>query len=224
MRQLLAESLLLALLGAVMGCGLAQALSRGIIAFFSTPNDPTFVGLGLDARALGFTAALAVATCLLFGLVPAMRATHLAPATVIRGSGRGTTAGRERFSLRRALVATQVALSLVLLVGALLFVRSLENLLAVDAGFRPEGVLAVSLDLRKPDYSKQRLPVLYRELQERLSTRLGVLSTAQVGFTPISGNGWNNNIGPMARLPEAAGRNRFSIVWSGLFPHKWARR
>ncbi len=217
-RQLLAESLLLALIGAALGAGLAQALSRGIIAFFSTTNSPTFVGLGVDARVLGFTAALAVITCLLFGLVPAMRATHLAPAAVIRGGGRGTTAGRERFSLRRALVATQVALSLVLLVGALLFVRSLRNLLAVDAGFRPEGILAVSLDLRRPGYSKQQLPVVYRDLQDRLSTQLGVLSVAQVNFTPISGSGWNNNIGPDGAVAGGSGKESyFNRVGPGYF-------
>src|SRR5262249_5078267 len=137
-RQLLAEVLILAALGAVLGGLLAQGLSCSIIAFFSAST--TFVQLGLDTRVLGFTAALGVLTCLLFGLTPAMRATHLAPAAVIRGATRGTTSGRERFGLRRALVATQVALSLVLLVGALLFVRSLQNLLNVDAGFRPEGV------------------------------------------------------------------------------------
>ena len=216
--QLLAESLLLASLGAGLGALLAQGLSRGIIAFFSTTNNPTFVGLGLDIRVLGFTAALAVTTCLLFGLLPAMRATRLAPAAVIRGAGRGSTDGPERFSLRRALVAIQVALSLVLLVGALLFVRSLQNLLAVDAGFRPEGVLAVSLDLRRPDYSKDRLPVLYRELQERLSTQLGVLSIAQVGFTPISGSGWNNNIGPDGTVAGGSGKESyFNRVGPGYF-------
>ena len=216
--QLLAESLLLASLGATLGCLLAQGLSRGIIAFFSTTNNPTFVGLGVDIRVLGFTAALAVTTCLLFGLLPAMRATRLAPAAVIRGAGRGSTDGPERFSLRRALVAIQVALSLVLLVGALLFVRSLQNLLAVDAGFRAEGVLAVSLDLRRPDYSKDRLPVLYRELQERLSTQLGVLSIAQVGFTPISGSGWNNNIGPDGTVAGGSGKESyFNRVGPGYF-------
>jgi putative ABC transport system permease protein len=216
--QLLAESLLLASLGAALGALLAQGLSRGIIAFFSTTNNPTFVGLGLDIRVLGFTAALAVTTCLVFGLLPAMRATRLAPAAVIRGAGRGSTDGPERFSLRRALVAIQVALSLVLLVGALLFVRSLQNLLAVDAGFRPEGVLAVSLDLRRPDYSKERLPVVYRELQERLSTQLGVLSVAQVGFTPISGSGWNNNIGPDGTVAGGSGKESyFNRVGPGYF-------
>ena len=215
-RQLLAESLLLAALGAALGGLLAQGLSRGIIALFSTTT--TFVRLGLDARVLGFTAALAVLTCLLFGLTPAMRATHLAPAAVIRSGGWGTTSGRERFSLRRVLVATQVALSLVLLVGALLFVRSLQNLLSVDAGFRPEGVVSVSLDLRKPDYSKERLPVVYRELHEKLSTRVGVLSAAQVIFTPISGSGWNNNIGPDGTVAGGSGKESyFNQVGPGYF-------
>jgi len=217
-RQLLAESLILAMLGAVLGGGLAQALSRGIMAFFSTTDSPTFVGLALDARVLGFTASLAIATCLLFGLMPALRATHLAPAAVIRGAGRDTGNGRERFSLRRALVVTQVALSLVLLVGALLFVRSLGNLLAVNAGFRPEGVLAVGLDLRRPDYPKERLPVVYRDLQERLSTLLGVRSAAQVNFTPISGSGWNGNIGPDGTIAGGSGKESFfNRVGPGYF-------
>ena len=89
-----------------------------------------FVGLEFDWRMSGFTAAMAIVACLLFGLAPALRATQVAPASVMRASGRGLTAGREKFSLRRALVVTQVAMSLVLLAGALLFVRSLQKLLA----------------------------------------------------------------------------------------------
>ena len=149
-RQLLAESLQLAVLGALFGAVLAQVLSRGLVAFLTTTNNRLFVGLGIDWRVLGFTAALAVTTCLLFGLLPALRATHLAPASAMRTGGRGATAGRERFGLRRALVSTQVALSLVLLVGALLFVRSLQKLLAVDPGFQSEGILAVSLCNKRP--------------------------------------------------------------------------
>ena len=99
---------------------------------------------------------MAVGTCLLFGLLPALRATRIAPASAMRAGGRGLTAGRERFSLRRALVVAQVSLSLVLLVGALLFVRSLGKLLAVDAGFRPQGITAVDLDLRPAHYAKDR--------------------------------------------------------------------
>jgi len=217
-RQFLAESLLLAVAGSALGVALAQALSRGLVAFLSTAESPLFVGLGVDGRVLAFTAALAVTTCVLFGLVPAMRATRLAPAAAMRSGGRGATAGRERLSLRRSLVATQVALSLVLLVGALLFVRSLRNLLTTDAGFQAEGVLSVSLDLRRPQYGKERLPVVYRDLLARLSTRRGVVSAAQVWFTPVSGSGWNNSVGPDGAPAEASGKeSHFNRVGPGYF-------
>ena len=214
--QLLSESLLLAMLGTALGAVLAQGLSRGLIAFLSTPRDPLFLGLGLDLRVLGFTVAVAVGTCLLFGLLPALRATRVVPAAVMRAGGRGLTAGRERFSLRRALVVAQVALSLVLLVGAMLFVGSLQKLLKVDPGFRAEGVISADLDLRKAHYSKERYPALYRELLERLRSRPGVISAAQVGFTPVSGSGWNE----MVHTPgstEAHKESYFNRVGPGYF-------
>jgi predicted permease len=189
--QLLAESALLAITGTVVGMALAQALSRGLIAFLSTADNPLFVGVGIDIRVMAFTTAVAICACLLFGLVPALRATRLAPASVMRSGGRGTSAGRERFTLRRALVVTQVALSLVLLIGALLFVRSLRNLLTTDAGFRPEGIVTVDLDLRPAHFGKERLRAAYRQLLDRLASRPGV-TAAQVNITPMSGNGWNN--------------------------------
>jgi predicted permease len=191
-RQLLSESLLLSVCGAILGAILAQVLSRALVAFLTTENSPLFVGLGLDARVLGFTAALAVGTCILFGLVPAWRATRLAPASAMKGTGRGTTAGRDRNRLRRSLVVAQVALSLMLLVGALLFVRSLGNLMTVDAGFRPDGVVAVALDLRRAAYAKERIPVVNREILDRIATQPGIASAAQVAFMPVSGSGWNN--------------------------------
>jgi predicted permease len=202
-RQLLSESLLLAALGAALGAALASVLSRALIAFLSTENNPLFVGLEIDGRVLGFTAALAVGTCLLFGLLPAWRATRLAPSSAMRASGRGLTSGRERFGLRRALVVGQVALSLVLLVGALLFVRSLQNLLSVDAGFKPDGVIAVSLDLRRPAYKKERLADVNRNLITRFSTLPGVRSAAQVSFTPVSGSGWNDRVRPEGATSES---------------------
>ena len=208
-RQLLSESLLLAVLGAAFGAVLAQVISRGLVAFLTTTNNRLFVGLGIDWRVLGFTAALAVTTCLLFGLLPALRATRLAPASAMRAGARGTTAGRERFGLRRALVSTQVALSLVLLVGALLFVRSLQRLLAVDPGFQSEGILAVSLDLRRPNYSQERRLVVYRDLLQRISARPGVLSAAQVGMTPVSGSGWNQSVIPEGAGSGESGKNSF---------------
>ncbi|MEX2261305.1 MAG: ABC transporter permease [Bryobacteraceae bacterium] len=208
-RQLLLESLLLAVSGAVLGAGLSQVLSRGLVAFLSTANNRLFVGLAVDWVVLGFTAALAMLTCLLFGLAPALRATRLQPASAMRAGGRGMTAGRERFSLRRTLVATQVALSLVLLVGALLFVRSLHNLLTTDPGFKAEGVVTVSIDFSRAQYPKERRPAVYRELHDRLSTLPGVVAAAQVGFTPVSGSGWNNDVGPDGSTAAASGKNSF---------------
>ena len=217
-RQLLAESLLLAVMGSVLGAMLAHALSTGLIAFLNTSNRPLFVGLHLDWRVLGFTSALAVGTCLLFGLLPAFRATELAPAAAIRGGGRSLTTGREGFSLRRMLVATQVALSLVLLVGALLFVRSLGNLMSVDPGFQPEGVITVNLDYRRPQYSLERRPVVNRELLQKLSSRPGVISAAQVLLTPISGGGWDSSVRPDGPGTSESGKDSFfNRVGPGYF-------
>src|SRR5207248_3256083 len=88
------------------------------------------------------------------------------------------------------------ALSLVLLVGALLFAGSLQKLLAVDPGFRPDGILAVDLDVRAPHYAKERLPVVREDLLRRLAVVPGVSSAASVGFTPISGSGWDEGVQP----------------------------
>ena len=214
--QLLSESLLLAMLGALLGALLAQALSRGLVAFLSTPNSPLFVGLGIDVRVLGFTAAIAAATCLLFGLLPAIRATGIAPSAAMRAGGRSLTAGRERFSLRRVLVTGQVALSLVLLVGALLFVRSLQKLLSVDPGFRPEGIVAVDLDLRQPHYAKEHPPVVYRSLLDRLAAQPGVRAAAQVMMTPVSGSGWNDVVRAEGST-EAKKQSYFNRVGPGYF-------
>ncbi|HEY6271704.1 MAG TPA: ABC transporter permease [Terriglobales bacterium] len=147
--QFLVESLLLATAGATLGAGLAVAVSRTLVGFISSENNPVFVDLALDWRMLGFTAALAVLTCLLFGLVPAFRATYLSPASAMRAGGRSVTAGRGHLSLRRTLVTAQVGISLVLLFGALLFVRSLHNLLTVDTGFQADGILTVTVDFSR---------------------------------------------------------------------------
>jgi predicted permease len=217
-RQFLVESLLLAISGAALGVLLAQELSRALIAFLSTPNNPLFVDLKTDWPILGFTALLAVTTCILFGLMPALRATRLPPATVMRAGGRGTSAGRERFGLRRALVSTQVSLSFVVLVAALLFVRSLHNLLVVDPGFQSEGILSVMLDLSQPKYSKERRPVVYRELLEHMAARRGVVSAAQVGFTPVSGSGWNDTLRPEGTTANRSDReSNFNRVGPGYF-------
>ncbi len=218
-RQLLVESLLLAAGGAALGAAIAQVLSRGLLAYFDSERNPRFVELTPDWRLLAFTAILALVTCLLFGLVPAIRATYLSPAAAMRTGGRGATAGgHERFNLRRVLVALQVALSLVLLVGALLFVRSLQNVLATDPGFRPDGVLTVSVDFTPLGYPAERRLGMYRELLDKLASVPGVVSAAQVGFTPVGGSGWDNSIGPDGSVAAASGKEAwFNRAGPGYF-------
>jgi putative ABC transport system permease protein len=193
-RQLLAESLLIAALGSGCGALLAQWLSRFMVGFLTTENNRIFVALTLDWRIFAFTATLGVLTCMIFGLVPAIRATGTSPGAAMKAGSRGSTDTRERFGMRRALVVAQVALSLVLVVGALLFARSLRNLMTLDAGFKQDGVLVVNLDLRRAGVPEERRNALFADLTSRLGALPGVTSAAQALIVPVSGEGWNNNI------------------------------
>ncbi len=217
-RQFLAESLLLALFGTVSGGVLAFALSRSLILLITSSENSIYLDTGMDWRVLGFAVGLAILTCLLFGLLPALRGTRLSPACAMRSTSRSVTTGRERFSLRRALVATQVAFSLVLLFGALLFVRTFCNLLKSDPGFRSEGVLTAGIDLEKAPIPKERRRGLYRELTEKFSAIPGVVSAAQIDATPISGSSWDENVGPDG-APAATSHKRawFNRVSPGYF-------
>jgi predicted permease len=193
-RQMLAESLLIAAVGAAVGAVLAQWLSRFLVDFLTSDNNRIFVALTLDWRIFGFTTALAAITCLLFGLMPAIRATAAAPGMAMKSGSRGSTDTRERFGLRRALVVLQVAVSLVLVVGALLFVRSLRNLMTLDAGFSQDGILVANLDMRRTGIPNEQLPALFDEITDRLASLPGVQSAAQAVIVPVSGSGWNQNI------------------------------
>jgi predicted permease len=189
-RQLLVESLLLAVVGGAFGAGLAQALSRLLVAFLSTSNDPIFLNLTPDWRVFAFAAALAVLTCLLFGLAPAIRSTRMEPGVVMKSGGRGMTANRERLSLRRGLVIVQVALSLVLVAGGLLFSRSLGNLLTVNTGFREEGVLIAGVNFRRMNVSPDRYQAVKDEFLGRIQATPGVESAA-LGMIPFRDSGGN---------------------------------
>ena len=191
-RQLLVESLLLAALGAALGAGLAKLLSRFLVVFLSTSADPVFLDLTLDWRVLGFTAGLAVLTCMLFGLTPAIRVTRREPGAVMKAGGRGLTASRERFSLRRALVVAQVALSLILVASALLFARSLNNLRTVDTGFHQEGVLIARADFERLNLAPERYPAFKDELLDRIRAIPGVEAAAVVHEIPLDDWGGAN--------------------------------
>jgi predicted permease len=150
--------------------------------------------LRADWRIFAFTAGLAIFTCVLFGLTPALRSTRVAPASVLKAAGRGMTSGRERFGLRRVLVVSQVALSLVLLVGSLLFVRTLRNLVTLDPGFRQDGIIVAAIDITRLNIAADQRQSFKRDLLERIRALPGMDSAADVGIVPISGNGWNENL------------------------------
>jgi putative ABC transport system permease protein len=216
-RQLLAESLLLAVAGALAGAVLASFLSRYLVSFLTTKDSPLFVELGADWRVFGFMAGLAILTCILFGLTPALRASRAVPASAMRASGRGLTADRGKFGLRRMLVISQVALSLVLLVGALLFVRSLRNLSTLDAGFREDGLLITWLDISRINFPTARRAGLYRELLNRLRAVPGVEATATASVVQISGNGWNDSIEMLGQRAQERMVPWFDRVSPGYF-------
>jgi len=216
-RQMLAESLLLAAIGAACGALLAQFLSSYLVRFLTTNDSPLYVDLGTDWRIFGFTAALAVITCLLFGLMPAIRATRANPGTLMKASGRGLTDARERFGVRRVLVVAQVALSLALLVGALLFVRSLHKLLTLDAGFQESGVLVTEIDFSTLKYPPQRRHEIQREILRRIRLLPGVEQAAGTSIVPISGNRWNDRFEFIGAKPAVKLLSDFSGVTPGYF-------
>jgi putative ABC transport system permease protein len=216
-RQLLAESLLLTLIGTAFGVFLAQLLGNNLVRFLTTSDNPLFLKLEPDWRVLAFTSGVAILTCILFGLTPALRATRTAPSAAMKASGRGLTADRERFGLRRALVIGQVALSLVLLIGALLFVGSLRNLMTLDPGFRQDGLLLAGVDISRLNYPVTRRAVFYRELLDRLRATPGVERAASVNIVPISGSGWNDTIEILGESTKERMVPWFNRVSSGYF-------
>jgi putative ABC transport system permease protein len=193
-RELLSESLLLALAGSICGLFLAFAVSHMLVAFISTQQNQIFLDLGTDWRVLAFTTALAVLTTVSFGLAPAIRATRAEPATLLQSGSRGSSGGRERFSLRRILVVSQVALSVVLLVGALLFVRSLRNLTTLNVGFQQTGILITSVDFDHLHLPEERYTEYKRDLVKRVQALPGVESAADAMLVPFGGSTWNDNV------------------------------
>lgn len=194
LRQLMTESLLLAMVGAVIGFWLARWLSALLISFLLVDGNPVFVDLKADWRVLGFNAGLAILTCVLFGLTAALRATSTDPGKAMKSGGRTITAGREWFGLRRSLVVGQVSLSLVLLTTALLFSSSLRKLLNQNAGFRQEGIVVASLDFTHLQIPETGRMAFQTELLDRLHTIPGVHSAGAVDIVPITGDNWSNTV------------------------------
>ena len=215
--QLLWESVPLVLSGAAAGLLLARVLGRCLVSLLSTEGDSLFVDLHPDWRVLGFTCILATVTALLFGLVPAFRAASLAPSETMKAGSTRAGGMQESSRLRRALVITQVALSLVLVTGSVLFARTLGNLMAVDAGFREDSILIAQLD-----FSRLRLPVTRRiatkqEVLDRLRSVPGAESAAEVGIVPLSGGSIDNRVWAEGEDRQSGFDPNFNRVGEGYF-------
>jgi predicted permease len=212
---MLSESLLLAALGALGGLVLAQWFSRGLVAFLNTDSSShVFVDLAPGWRVFGFMWGLTGLACILFGLVPALRATHANPGETMKSGARGTSDGREGLVVRRVLVVVQVALSLVLVVGAVLLGRTLWNLVVLDPGFKSAGVLIANLDLRRAGVPSDRRGVLVDQMMDRVRRIPGVRSATPAFLTPVSGATWNNNVVVDGAV---AGLSNFNGVGTGFF-------
>jgi predicted permease len=193
-RQLITESLVLALAGGVLGVALASVGSRVLLRMVAGGLDPIPLDVSIDGRLLLFTVAVTIATALIFGTVPAFRATRLQLTDALKaGRGRPGTSGKN--PLAKALVISQVALSLVLMVGAGLFLRSLVNLNNVDPGFNKEDVLRLDIDSSSAGYvpGEPREVALNQQIEEHVSALPGVKAASFSAFTFHEG-GWNSNV------------------------------
>ena len=192
-RQLLTESLLLAVAGGALGIGVASAGNRLLLRMVSGGLDPIPLDVSINGRLLLFTLGVTIATAVIFGTIPAIRATRLQLTDALK-AGRGPQGLSGKNVLARSLVISQVALSLVLVVGAGLFLRSLNNLNNVDTGFNKASVLRLQIDTSSVGYKDdQRERALYQQIEERVGALRGVSAASFSSFTFNEGS-WNGHV------------------------------
>jgi len=218
-RQLLIESLLLALFGGALGCVFAR-WGIDLLLVLKPANLPQLDQVRIDWAVLAFTGCISLATGLAFGLVPALQATNPDLNDMLKEGDRGGTGGPARHRVRDLLIVSEVALSLVLLVGAGLLIRSFVRLLAVDPGFRPEHILAVSIPLPASRYpAPAQEAAFFQRLLERVRELPGVRSAGTVTDVPLFGGsstGFDVEGRPLAQ-PNERPMTEFRSASSGYF-------
>src|SRR5262249_46189984 len=215
-RQLLVESLLLASLGAALGALFAH-WSRGLlVGLRQFGGSPAVLDLPLDGRVFGFTIAVTAATALLFGLAPALRATRINLTAEFQGGARQLGAGA-RSRLSQALMVTQIALSLVLLVSTGLFIRTLRALQQVDPGFNPRQLALFRLDAGSAGYSQLQFAALQARLQTRLESIPGVRAVTFSRVALLAGTRSNRRITVPGYTPPPGASMGFNL--NGLAPN-----
>jgi len=201
-RQLLAESLLISLLGGAMGLGVGAALLKAFQAM-APPELMGLAGASLDARAAGFALAVTVLSGLFFGAFPAVRSSRTDVTGSLKDGARGGTVGRGTQRAGTLLVTAEVALALTLVVGAGLLVRSFQALRSVDAGFDGRGVLTFALDAYRAYPDEIERIGLYQRVHERVEALPGVVSAGAVRKLPLTGRSWSSSYSIEGREPSS---------------------
>jgi putative ABC transport system permease protein len=184
--QLLTESMMLALLAGIIGVGISWAATRALVVWGAS-QLPQGVPIGIDLRVLVFSLGISLFAGILFGTFPALQLARANPNTALRDEGRGVSASHARVHLKSALVIGQVALSLLLFIGAGLLLRSFARLLNVDPGFDTENVLTMNVSLPTAKYSKPEQQIaFFDEVLRRVSALPGVRSAATSAAPPLS--------------------------------------
>jgi predicted permease len=216
-RQLMVESGIIALAGAALGLVLAFGGIR-LLAALQPANLPRINTIGIDATVLGFTLGAAVLSAFLFGLVPALQVSRPAFAQVLKDRGRNAVSKGQKL-FRHSLVVVQVALSVVLLIGAGLMVRSFVAMRNQDLGYRPEGLLTFRLTLPNNRYPDPQKLVFFREFEDRLRAVPGVTGVGAATPIPLLGTESSGRYGPPAALADGSlyGQAEFRVVLPGYF-------
>ncbi|MBV9880620.1 MAG: ABC transporter permease [Gemmatirosa sp.] len=203
-RHLLTESLLLALAGGATGLLFARWATGLLVRLLSARGGAVWLDTSIDGRLLAFTLAVSTATALLFGLAPAWRSTRvdLLAAMKTNDAAGGPGDGPVRFRSGKALVVGQIALSLVLVLGAGLLLGTFRTLATFDPGFTRDGVLLVSVDLRDAGYAPEATPLAKQAIVDRLRATPGVAHASASAITPISGRGWNGEVSVDGYAPQ----------------------
>ncbi|HMD40393.1 MAG TPA: ABC transporter permease [Candidatus Acidoferrum sp.] len=212
-QQLLLEGLVLSVTGCLLGTCLAPLFSGTVVRFLSTERDQLQLALTMDWRILTFAVLMAIATCVAFGLAPALRSSRTEPGAVLKSGGRGMTGGRKRFSFQRMLVVSQIAFSVVLLVGALLFVRSFWNLMTLDPGFTESGILLTQVTFRTPSIPPEHYRAFKHDLVQQIRSIPLVDAAASSTHIPLNNSYWSLGI----RIGNAENESRFTWVSPGYF-------
>ncbi len=195
LRQSIVECLVFSIVGGALGLLLAAWLLNGLLSAFPPDADLRQIAAQIDPRVLGFGVALSLVAGILFGVGPAYRAARLDPARTLRGQGRGTTSpGREALRVRNGLVIAQVALTLVLLVAAGLFTRSLRNLSKVELGVKLDNVIGFSIAPELNGYTSERTAALARQLTEDLKALPGARSVTAAQLRTLTGSDMGSGV------------------------------